>query len=342
MVDFTIPQIMMTLAGLAYTDAERSIWEEIFCGLRNPNAEELSAALTPKNYATQGEWNLVWGPANNSDFDNMLFVTQQSGTQNYAVVLRGTVATSLESWVEDVATDQKQFTEYTAGTESWVANGFYDGFNLMLSSTSTGPAEGLTLQEYLEQQASAASEMNVYVTGHSQGAGLMPLFLAWVNTEKANWSATVTTAGYGFAPPTAGDDGFASYMAANADSNLYVNPNDIVPRGYAEMRTLLTDDIPSKVPLDLVPVVDGAADLAASAAEKGGGSWAQAGAVTNFTGHESSGSYLHQVSCQHSHFTYLAMLGAPLAGSAKNLTKYKKKNDCKTLYDAITGGSGTQ
>lgn len=337
MVDFTIPQVMMTLAALAYTGDERSLWQEVFEGPSNPSAAELSAALSTKDIATDQKWELAWGPAIVASFDNMMFVAQQRDTQTYALVLRGTVGTSMVSWLEDVPTDQKRFDAYTQGQETWVSNGFFDGFTLMQQAPSTGPAQGLTLSAFLEQQARSASAMQVYVTGHSQGAGLMPLFLAWLNAQKDHWDSDVTTAGYGFAPPTAGDAKFAAYIAAHADSNLYVNPNDIVPRGYAEMRTLLTQNIPTKVPAELRLVIDGAADLAGEAASKGGGSWAQAGTVTTFAGHDAVGSYLHQVGCQHSHFTYLAMLGAPLAGDGE--AKYTSPNGCAAVYKAVVGGT---
>ena len=317
MVDFTIPQIMMTLAAIAYTEPSESWWRVLLCGQRNPTAKELEVNLATPSYATQGKWKLVWGPAESPDFDNMMFVTRQDGTANYALVLRGTVFDDLESWKEDIATDQKRFDAYTGNQESWVANGFFDGFNLMLQSTSSGPAEGQTLGAFLQGQARAAADMSIYVTGHSQGAGLMPLFLAWLNAEKASWGTDITTAGYGFAPPTAGDARFAAWMTgetdgkANANSNLYINPFDLVPFGYEKIDQVIADRIPTTVPEILHPIIDLAAHIAKDAKQKGGGSWAQAGAVTDLDGKRRDGEYFAEISYQHSHITYLELLGAP-------------------------------
>lgn len=324
MVDFTIPQIMMTLAAIAYTEPSEKWWQVLFCGQKNPTAEQLETNLATPSYATNGDWKLVWGPADSPDFDNMMFVTRQSGTDTYALVLRGTVFDDLASWKEDLATDQKRFNAYTNDEETWVANGFFDGFNLMLQATSRGPAQDQTLSRFFEAEASTATDMTIYVTGHSQGAGLMPLFLAWLNAEKNRWGKGITTAGYGFAPPTAGDQKFADWVEQNADSNLYINPYDLVPFGYRKIDRVIPDAIPTEVPEILHPVIDAAVVIARDAANTGGGSWAQAGKQVILDGTPATGSYFDQIGFQHGHNTYLKLLGAtPTSTAARNFAEAK-------------------
>lgn len=327
-----IAQTMMTLAGIAYTVPDQSFIAEIFCGPANPRKSEIIRELHRAKLTR--DWRLVWGPTYTPEFDNMMFIVKHDGTGDLALVLRGTVFDSLKSWCEDVATDQKRFDTYTDGKETWVANGFFDGFNRMLQSTSSGEAEGVNLTDFLKENAKSGAKINV--TGHSQGAGLMPLFLAWLNTEKKKWSGDISLAGYGFAPPTPGDKRFADWVKSTLTSELYVNKYDIVPRGYGEIRSLISDDIPEKVPFDLVPIIEAAAVLCEEAARKGGGSWAQAGEVHTYDRSKvTDEDYLDLVGCQHSHFTYLLLMGAPMAGQKDQLVDYLKS--CAPLVVEVLG-----
>ena len=313
-----IAKTMMTLAGISYIAPDQSLISEIFCGPANPRKSEIIRELHRARLTR--DWALVWGPTYTPEFDNMMFIVQHGTTGDLALILRGTVFDSLKSWSEDVATDQKRFDVYTDGKETWVANGFYDGFIRMLQSTSSGVAEGVNLTDFLKKNSKSCA--TVYVTGHSQGAGLMPLFLAWLNTEKETWSEDISLAGYGFAPPTPGDKRFADWVKSSLTSELYVNKYDIVPRGYAEIRSLISENIPEDVPADLVPIIEAAAVLCEEAARKGGGSWAQAGTVHTFDRSKVTGEdYLDLVGCQHSHFTYLLLMGAPLSGQERPVSR---------------------
>lgn len=323
---------MMTLSGIAYTVPDQSFLDELFCGPANPRKSEIIRELHRAKLTR--DWRLVWGPTYTETFDNMMFIVQHGATGDLALVLRGTVFDSLKSWCEDVATDQKRFDAYTGGQETWVDNGFYDGFNLMLQSKSSGIAEGQNLTDFLKGAVRDGGTVNI--TGHSQGAGLMPLFLAWLNFELGKWNRDATIAGYGFAPPTAGDQKFADWVTANLTSELYINQFDIVPRGYGEIRSLIAENIPEKVPSDLVAIIEAAADAADDAARKGGGSWAQAGREHRFQRSKVTGEdYLGLVGCQHSHFTYLLLLGAPLAGQKGQLIEYLKS--CAPLVIEVLG-----
>ena len=134
-----IAKVMMTLSGIAYTVPDQSFLDELFCGPANPRKSEIIRELYRAKLTK--DWRLVWGPTYTETFDNMMFIVKHVETGDLALVLRGTVFDSLKSWCEDVATDQKRFDDYTGNQETWVANGFYDGFNLMLQSKSSGVEE---------------------------------------------------------------------------------------------------------------------------------------------------------------------------------------------------------
>ena len=105
----TISQQMMTLSAIAYTlDRDKKsdkpypiskIKEAIICQLHRTE------------YATRGEWELVWGPvmddnpARGPDTDNLWFIVKHKNEKKYAVVLRGT-SPQWRSWWQDIPTKQ--------------------------------------------------------------------------------------------------------------------------------------------------------------------------------------------------------------------------------------------
>lgn len=305
-------QVQMTLSAIAYaTDSKTG---------GNPTASDLTRQLQQPHIATNQEWSLAWGPLLSSSYDNMIFVAQKTGQNVYSIVIRGTVFSSFDSWLGDVPTGQDLFNDYTGGTKTCVSNGFMDMFKDLLGDT----VNGQSLQDYVNGLGSQNGDLTIYVTGHSQGAGLMPMFLAWIMTEAANWMATPSFAGYGFAPPTTGCSDFAAWMQKNAASYLVINPNDVVPFGYAKISEIRSQGVPITVPehidvkgikVNLWDTID-IAELAAWKAKTwpfGCGSWAQAGHVTMLPGEADPNigdDYFTQVEVQHNHNSYLVLLGA--------------------------------
>ncbi len=306
-------QVQMTMSAIAYATSSSG---------GNPTTADLNAQLQKPDIATNKEWKVAWGPLTSSSYDNLIYVAQKIGHPVYSIVIRGTVFNSMDSWLGDFPTGQDLFNDYTGHQKTCVSNGFMDMFKDLLGDS----VDGQSLQAYLTDLADKnKSDLTLYVTGHSQGAGLMPLFLAWVMTEAAGWDVTnLSCAGYGFAPPTAGCSDFASWMQDNAASYLIVNPNDIVPFGYAKVSDIRKQNVPVPVPEDIT--VDGhtvnlwdALDIAEAAVWKaktwpwGCGSWAQAGKVITLPGEadpNTGDGYFAQVEVQHNHNSYLALLGA--------------------------------
>ena len=74
---YTDSQIMMTLAAITYAPARDT-------------GSYLLPTTNPPN-ATNGDWALVWGPAATAiDEGNLMFVTYNKSTNQYAIAVRGT------------------------------------------------------------------------------------------------------------------------------------------------------------------------------------------------------------------------------------------------------------
>ncbi|BFM16652.1 hypothetical protein R50073_28350 [Maricurvus nonylphenolicus] len=299
--------VLMTLASIAYADSSGSLPK-----VRNA----IMAELAKPHYATQGQWQLVWGPVIEGEGDNLMYVARRDN--QYAIVLRGTVG-DLGSFWEDVPTGQVAFSY--AGPEAKVSSHFDDALQALLKGADH--ESGQRLSVFLAQTLHANSEL--FVTGHSQGGGLTPMLVAWALSERTVWpqATQVNCQGYAFAPPTSGNTDFARWIAAHAISYQVINPLDVVPCGYAAIDSVISKHIPDKVPFEYKLLIEGAADLAADVGE-----WEQPQQQVMLQKIQlpDSISYLHQVLDQHNHNSYQWLLGSPQTdiGDPSNLPEYAK------------------
>ncbi len=284
--------VLMTLAGLAYVDAGHNLSR-----LKVALVEALACA----DYATRGDWRLVWGPVLHGDGDNLAYLVRSATTGAYALVLRGTVQALGSIW-EDVPTGQHHFP-YVDDPEAKVSAHFLSAQQALLSATD--PDSLVTLGEYLAAEAQGGT---LYVTGHSQGGGLVPMFVAWAQHQSKVLGLNLSVAGYGFAPPTSGNPAFARWVGRNSACFQVINPLDVVPFGYAGIGDIIRDHVPERVPVEYHPLIDAAA-LAAREA----GHWQQPDTrvLLDKVQLPSSVGYLAQVGAQHNHNSYLYLLGAP-------------------------------
>jgi len=298
MATYTTAQIMMTLSAIAYVDDKPGHSPEKI-------GEKISNALSNGSYATDGKWRLVWGPIVTPEHDNLAFIAQNGSEM--AVVLRGT-APSHKSLMEDIPTGQDPFPNAPNGAK--VSHEFlHDGLLPMLQATSGG----LKMAEFLAHQ----KPQTLYVTGHSQGGGLTPMMTAELSQELAR-----TVKGHAFAPPTSGNPDFASWVGKMKCCTLYINPYDIVPLGYNHIGRIVSDGIPLEVPmLDKDGIEIRAAVEAAVLAADAVGPWAQPDTQVMLPGQRTypiipgdptfKKKFEQAVGYQHSHNTYLSLIGAP-------------------------------
>lgn len=314
--DQTMAQIQMTLSAIAYTAGAKDP--------TMPDAEDIRCNLANANYSTGGEWGLVWGPGYSTYDDNMMFVVQHRSDATYAVVIRGTEAVDLYSWFEDVPTGMTDYADYTDGETTRVSDKFANAIKY-LEQSAKDPATGATIESFLDSVADGQSKLTLYVTGHSQGGGLVPIMSAWLHAKSKKWTTTQTTIiSYGFAPPTSGDTKFANWIAANIPCYYVANPHDIVPYAYNRLSDIIADEVPISVPKDITvkgytvnlhDIIDGANIAMKAIADFHLTSWAQAGQAQPTIPpagivDPDGGEYTAQVGFQHSHDTYLQLLGA--------------------------------
>lgn len=273
--------------------------------------EAIIADLKNPAYATAGDWSLVWGPTVGTVDDNMLYVARQAQTGTFAIVLRGTVMKSISSIWEDVPKSQSVFP-YGGGAAATVSSSYLKGLEGMLCAADDS---GATLAQFLDAQAAGLHGMSVYVCGHSQAGGIVPMMLGWVMQAAEAWPNTGETlvAAYASAGPGAGNPVFADWIGARGNFFQIVNPLDTIPFWYGSIRNLLSENVPE--PLGHSLEDDGLRDLIklwADWADRSG-PWAQPKTVIDLDHVQlpPDVGYIEQAQNQHHHNSYLYLMGLP-------------------------------
>ncbi|MEO1139701.1 MAG: hypothetical protein AAFW87_09610 [Pseudomonadota bacterium] len=296
-MSYTTAQIMMTLSAIAYVDDTGTPPETI--------GKKITEELKNASYATQGNWTLAWGPVVGAVHDNLAYIAQNGNEM--AVVLRGTTP-AWESIFEDIPSGQVHFPNAPSGAT--VSTEFlHDGLNELLAATAP---TGSTLVNFLK----LADPGTLYVTGHSQGGGLTPMMMAYLQDALSR-----TAYGHAFAPPTSGNPGFADWITALNTCTFYINPLDIVPLGYAAIGDIVSDGIPLDIPASEDGAEIAAAVAASVAAADAVGPWKQPETqvilprVPIYPIIPGDPSFIDKfkaaVGDQHAHNNYLSLLGAP-------------------------------
>ena len=91
--DSATVELAMTLSTLAYVDENRTATQQQM-------ASEINAGLAEAGY---GVWQVVWGPALNTDRSNLAYAARNSVTGQLAVTIRGSDFSFWLNWIEDLA-----------------------------------------------------------------------------------------------------------------------------------------------------------------------------------------------------------------------------------------------
>ncbi|MEO0881976.1 MAG: hypothetical protein AAFY34_04515 [Pseudomonadota bacterium] len=293
---------LVTLAAIANAEVGKPIPT-----VHNAIIEELAKP----NYATGARWSLVWGPVLGHVDDNMLYVARLADSSTYAVVLRGTVMTSISSMWEDVPKGQSVFP-YANIPGATVSTPYLHAVEGMLSATDE---VGVSLQRFLADEAAKTHGMIVHVCGHSQGGGLVAMVLAWLIEVSESWTNSGETllSAYASAGPGAGNPVFANWFGENANFFQIINPLDTIPLWYGSILETLTRNIPEplghSIEDDTIRLaIKGWADVARLS-----GPWAQPETVVPLSHIQlpPSVSYIDQAQNQHHHNSYLYLMGVP-------------------------------
>jgi hypothetical protein len=285
--------IQMTLSAIAYAGEKEKDLAQI--------KADITEHLANPHYATEGMWSLVWGPVVTKSGDNLAYIVQKE--DSFTLVLRGTVG-DLKSYWEDIPTCQVDF-EYVDGAGK-VSSHFVEAQEALLEASDES---GKTLSHFILDVADSPGA-RFYVTGHSQGGGLVPMFSAWITHSSHEWNreSAISCTGYAFAPPTAGDHGFAEWIGKNVVCYMVENPLDIVPFAYGNFNKVIDNHIPTRVPLEYRPLIE-----IALIASDSSGAWEKSNTVISLSRVQlpHSVSYLEQIGAQHGHNSYLYLLGVP-------------------------------
>ncbi len=222
---YTDSQIMMTLAAITYAPA-KDIGSYLLPTTNPPNA-------------TNGDWALVWGPAVTAiDAGNLMFVTYNKSTNQYAIAVRGTYPNFglalLVDLYEDLDVSHPLAWQYPVVPGALVAGGTIDGLNDLIRFTSNG----LAFHNFVDSQI-APSGAEIFVTGHSLGGALTTVLAPWLVDRLSQRNAKNAVIPYTYAGPTAGNAAFASfYTGLFKNSYRYHNTIDTVPKAWADLLSI--------------------------------------------------------------------------------------------------------
>jgi Lipase (class 3) len=295
---YTDSQIMMTLAAITYAPAKDI-------------GSYLLATTNPSN-ATNGDWALVWGPAVTAiDEGNLMFVTYNKATNQYAIAVRGTYPyfglALLVDIYEDLDVSHPRPWQYPTVPGALVAGGTIDGLDDLIRFTSNG----IAFHNFVDSQI-APSGAEIFVTGHSLGGALATVLAPWLVHRLSQSNAKNAVMPYTYAGPSAGNAIFASfYTELFKSSYRYYNTIDIVPKAWADLlsiKSLYSSPGPA-CPWELKDTIDLISD------------WLNATKVAytqpNRAGESLAGlpspasDFFAEALDQHDHNYYLKLLGAP-------------------------------
>ena len=222
------PQVMMTLAALASTDATEKPYGKTIAQQEQQILDDINEQLKNTGLATDGQWQATWVGLT-KDRANLAYIAQSSSQPPvYALCLRGTVAKSVIDILEDVDVGTMYpFTEGgtpPGGTVGKIALGAMGAFNAIVKDTVLVAAlNGLQAQSPL------------CVTGHSLGGALATTVSLYLATGVTGFSQE-NIYPFTFAAPTAGDGNFASWFDTQFPwAQCFYNQYDVVPSAWSNL-----------------------------------------------------------------------------------------------------------
>jgi Lipase (class 3) len=213
---------------------------EIKPTVENP---ELLPPITPG-----GQWQCVWGPAQDDDTANLAFVALYRAEAAAAplfgaVTIRGTDVHIDDAWGvvrefwEDLDVIDRQTLPWAPDDPARIASGTLDALNAFRALTS----DGRTLLDCVSSLACASATRGIplAVVGHSLGGCMATVVAPWLHHELRATAAPITPVT--FAAPTAGNPAFvAAYQQNFPNAPRYWSSLDIVPRSWDDIASVKT------------------------------------------------------------------------------------------------------
>ncbi|HKP75444.1 MAG TPA: lipase family protein [Longimicrobiaceae bacterium] len=245
------------------------------------------------------DWELSWGPA--VSLTNTMYGAWSATLNSYAVVVRGADPCDIR---EIVDVGSQVAWNYPPNTGASISAGANEGFTDLLSLTADG--KGL-LDWITDVVIPTTPTAALVVTGHSLGGGLASVLAPYLNWWLAQQKVAQALHVYTFAAPTAGNAQFAQLSAQAGSVNWRIyNDLDVVPLAFGNLLGIETIYSPTPCPELLELWID--AELLAI----GDYVYVQPPALEYpLSGELVAGAdFVSQARTQHSHNTYLELLGA--------------------------------
>lgn len=205
---------------------------------------DIPAGVTKVNKLDPGgQWQCVWGPAQDSDESNLAFVATyySGGIPVFAVtVIRGTDLNIdnplgiLEQLWEDLVPWEQGNLPWVNDPNIWVAQGSLDGLAVIQALTSGDQTVDQFLVSFLQNPANL--KPLPIVTGHSLGGCLTTLVAPWLQFQLQQAGVSSPMVPATFAAPTAGNAAFARYFDSSFQYAMrFYNTLDVAPMAFGNL-----------------------------------------------------------------------------------------------------------
>ncbi|MCH9621084.1 MAG: hypothetical protein S4CHLAM20_05000 [Chlamydiia bacterium] len=176
----------------------------------------------------------VWSVTKQMDAFHAIITKDDAG--KFYLIVRGTKPSSVKDLIVDAAVFKKPKFPFPihSDLDPAISSGIKVGFQVLVDE----------LRVFLNALPKGT---DLYITGHSQGAAACGIFHLWLETFIPNKFNIKT---YAFAPPTIGNQDFATMIDRTAEFGYYrvINPLDLIPYAYANLDEAMEDNIPTPVP----------------------------------------------------------------------------------------------
>lgn len=210
-----------------------------------------------------GEWKCVWGPdvvALDKKATNTMFVARKGATDTFVVAIAGTDPTSCTDWfLEDFNVKKKLPWDGFDDKKGNITAATMTGLTILKAMSEIGKER--SVRAFLDDAADSLSGINVWVTGHSLGGALAPVYALHLNNTMKSTDVNVHCLAVAGATP--GDKQFADYyesVLGNSTTRVW-NTRDLVPHGY---ETDMLEKVPEmygdsvhKMPVESQALLDG-------------------------------------------------------------------------------------
>jgi hypothetical protein len=311
------------LKKLAATDYFAPSYIQL-CIIASQQPSQIPASVAAMAPLGEGSWKCVWGPVQNSDDANLVYVAAYydgpSGLPVLcAIVTRGTEYESAEGLLQELWEDMDVVKQvpwpwpngHNPGDAS-VAQGTLDGLGVVTSLTWQNQTVLGFVSGFVGSPANEGPV--IVVTGHSLGGCLTTVLAPWLQYQLSQRNITAPIVPTTFAAPTAGNASFITmYQGTFPYCPRWYNSLDCVPMAWNNLSGIKSvyDAYGLSCPVDVRAAIDvfiGAMDLAGVTYSQQTANNAPLSGVF-----QTGDTWFQEMAHQHYSTTYASLIGNPAA-----------------------------